>query len=87
MAVAMKENHEMKIKLPGAISQNNGFFFAGRTWLLATLLEWFEKTSDRMFILTGEPGSGKSMVMAWLMGAGPLPADPKAKAHLERIRS
>ena len=40
-----------------------------------------------MFILTGDSGTGKSMVMAWLMGVGPLPIDPKAKVQLEKVRA
>jgi nucleoside-triphosphatase THEP1 len=49
---------------------------------------WLENSDERLFILTGEPGSGKSMVAAWL-------ADPHAPVleiaedsqRLERIRS
>ena len=33
--------------------------FAGRTWLLPVLLDWFEQSDDRFFLLTGEPGTGR----------------------------
>jgi len=61
--------------------------FTGRTWLLPVVLKWFEQTDDRLFILKGEPGTGKSMVVAWLAGAGPSPANPELRSQLERIRS
>jgi hypothetical protein len=52
--------------------------FTGRTWLVPTLLERFEKSDERMFILTGGPGSGKSAVAARLVqiACGDAPAGP-----------
>ena len=44
-------------ELPKAIAANIEHF-TGRTWLLPTLLEWFERPEERMFILTGGPGGG-----------------------------
>jgi WD40 repeat protein len=76
----------MEVKLPNTIEQNIQHF-TGRTWLLPQLLRWLEETEDRMFMLTGEPGTGKSMIVAWLAGAGPLPGDAEARAQLEQIRS
>ena len=32
--------------------------------------------TERIFLLTGGPGTGKSMILAWLAGYGPAPADP-----------
>ena len=61
--------------------------FTGRRWLLPILLTWFEHPHERYFVLTGEPGSGKSLLAAWLMGYGPVPDDPEAKAQLERLRA
>lgn len=61
--------------------------FTGRKWLLPILLKWFEHSNERYFILTGEPGSGKSMVAAWLTGYGLLPDDPEEKEQLVRLRS
>ena len=59
-------------ELPKTIADNIKYF-TGRTWLLPTLLKWFEQSDERLFILTGGPGTGKSMIMAWLAGAGPMP--------------
>jgi hypothetical protein len=61
--------------------------FTGRTWLLPTLLDWFEKSDDRMFILTGDPGTGKSMILAWLAGFGPMPVAAEARQQLEELRN
>lgn len=61
--------------------------FTGRTWLLPYILKWLDQSNDRMFILQGKPGSGKSTIIAWLAGAGPSPADANARSQLERIRS
>ena len=60
--------------------------FAGRTWLLAPLLDWFENSQERLFLITGEPGSGKSMVAAWLAGYGPAPEEAEAREKLEKLR-
>ena len=76
----------MEIKLSNTIEQNIQHF-TGRTWLLPHLLKWLEQSDERMFILTGEPGTGKSMIVAWLAGAGPLPGDAEALEQLEQIRS
>lgn len=75
----------MNPDLPKTIAENIEYF-AGRTWLLPTLLEWFGESSQRMFILTGGPGTGKSMIMAWLAGHGPTPPDPTAANQLACIR-
>ena len=61
--------------------------FSGRTWLLPILLDWLDRTKERFFVLTGQPGSGKSMVMAWLAGLGPSVGDQISKEHLDRFRS
>jgi tetratricopeptide (TPR) repeat protein len=74
------------LKLPSTIEKNIGHF-TGRAWLLPYLLKWFEQSDERLFILTGEPGTGKSMVAAWLAGAGPLPADAQSQTQLEQLRS
>jgi WD40 repeat protein len=76
----------MTLRLPNRIAENIANF-TGRTWLLPQLLEWFEQTSDRMFILQGEPGTGKSMIAAWLAGAGREPTDVEATFQLKQIRS
>lgn len=60
--------------------------FAGRTWLLDKVLTWAEAAGDRFLVISGEPGSGKTALSAWLLGAGPLPDDPAARQKLEQIR-
>ncbi|MFN2217996.1 MAG: hypothetical protein ACK2UA_05280, partial [Anaerolineae bacterium] len=61
--------------------------FTGRIWLLPKVLEWYERTDERILLVTGGPGTGKSMIMAWLAGFGPLPDDATARQQLTRIRS
>ncbi|MGH8069037.1 MAG: hypothetical protein ACRERE_28140, partial [Candidatus Entotheonellia bacterium] len=61
--------------------------FTGRTWLLQPLLDWFERSSERLFILTGKPGTGKSALIAWLGGAGPLPANADVRSQIECLRA
>jgi len=73
-------------QLPITIAANIEHF-TGRDWLLPEILKWIEKSDERIFLLTGGPGAGKSMVMAWLAGAGPSPVDPQAERQLEQIRS
>jgi hypothetical protein len=73
-----------------AASQNvtaNINSFTGRIWLLSNLTTWFEKTSECIFILTGAPGTGKSMVSEWLAGEGTTSSDNAAKTQLETLRS
>jgi hypothetical protein len=42
--------------------------FAGRTWLLPPLLDWLAAGEPRIFLMTGGPGTGKSMISARLAG-------------------
>jgi hypothetical protein len=76
----------MVIELPGTIAENIGEF-AGRGWVLPRLLSWLEHSNDRILLLSGGPGTGKSMLAAWLAGAGPAPTDAAASSQLEKIRS
>jgi len=73
------------IKLPDRIAKTIGEF-TGRTWLLPPILEWLEQSSDRLFLITGGPGTGKSMVSGWLSGYGPTPPVPTAANQLACIR-
>ncbi len=68
----MQEEVGMAFKPPEIIEQNIDQF-TGCTWLLAPILEWFDKTDERLFILTGGPGTGKRTIMAWLPGDGSTP--------------
>lgn len=38
-------------------------------------------------LITGEPGSGKSAIAAWLAGAGPLPKRANVQDKLNQVRS
>ncbi|MDM0030057.1 hypothetical protein [Variovorax saccharolyticus] len=71
--------------LPRAIADNIDRF-SGRAWLLPTLVDWWENSSERLFLLSGDPGTGKSMTMAWLAGHGASPEDRVAAAQLARLR-
>ena len=60
--------------------------FTGRAWLLDPIMDWLaDPEQKRFFILTGGPGTGKSMIAAWLSGAGPLPTDPSARSRLIQL--
>jgi hypothetical protein len=71
--------------LPKRVAENVGQF-TGRAWLLPKILEWWDEGDERLFLLTGGPGTGKSMILAWLAGFGPDPEDPGARAQLLRLR-
>ena len=75
----------MSIELPKRIAEGIDRF-TGRAWLLPELLRWWADSDERLFLLTGGPGTGKSMIMAWLAGHGPLPEDPAARDRLLRLR-
>lgn len=75
----------MKIELPRTVADNLSQF-TGREWVLPALLQWWEQDTERLFVLTGEPGTGKSMLAAWLAGCGSLPA-AVASPELARFRS
>lgn len=76
----------MTIELPKRIAENIDRF-TGRTWLLPRLLDWWDKSDDQLFLLTGGPGTGKSTIIAWLTGFGPVPYEPTAESQLSQIRS
>jgi hypothetical protein len=61
--------------------------FTGRSWILPRLADWLEKDHPRHFLITGGPGTGKSMLTAWLAGHGPLPAAAEASQQLEKLRA
>jgi hypothetical protein len=45
--------------------------FTGRDWLFEKIDNWLHNTNQRFFILTGEPGSGKSAIAARLTQVRP----------------
>jgi hypothetical protein len=61
--------------------------FVGRRWVLDQVVDWMEHKVERFMLITGEPGSGKTALAAWLAGAGPLPEEAAARANLERVRA
>lgn len=76
----------MSSHLPPGVSQSIASF-TGRGWLLPRIRQWLDTTEERVFLITGKPGSGKSMVSAWLGGDGPPPTDAAHAAQLAYIRS
>src|SRR5438046_619326 len=74
------------IELPRRIADHIDQF-TGRAWLLPPILKWWDRSDAPLFLLTGDPGTGKSMITAWFAGFGPQPADAGARAGLARIRA
>ena len=60
--------------------------FVGRRATVARITDWLE-TSDPYLCLTGDPGTGKSALLAWLSGAGDAPSDPELAAQRASILS
>lgn len=60
--------------------------FVGRRAALRRVAELVDG-ADRRLLLTGDPGAGKSSLLAWLAGAGPDPDDASERATRERIAS
>ena len=75
----------MSLKLAPSIQEKIDQF-TGRTWLLPKVLDWYEESQERVLLITGGPGTGKSMILAWLAGHGPPPDDPVAAEELARLR-
>ncbi|HEY0790850.1 MAG TPA: hypothetical protein VGD78_07270 [Chthoniobacterales bacterium] len=75
----------MTVTLPERVAANVGRF-TGREWLLPILLQWWDRGDERLFLLTGPPGTGKTMLLAWLAGFGPAPEGTAAKGQLAGMR-
>jgi hypothetical protein len=75
----------MRIAIPDKVNKRIAEF-SGRAWILPQLVDWLENHDDRHYLVTGEPGTGKSMLVAWLAGHGPAPSDPARRQELERVR-
>jgi hypothetical protein len=75
----------MAIELPNLVAKNIDRF-TGRAWLLPILLNWYQQSDKRFFLLTGGPGTGKSMILAWLAGFGPQPQYSAAQIQLKQLR-
>jgi hypothetical protein len=61
--------------------------FTGRVWALDQVAEWLDGGAERFLLLTGEPGSGKSALAAWLAGTGDPPENVAAKSRLQQVRA
>jgi hypothetical protein len=59
--------------------------FTGRSWALQAIDEWLAAGTS-LLVLTGDPGTGKSALAAWLVGAGPPPSQSEAADALARLR-
>ena len=75
----------MPVQLPEKILDNIDKF-TGRKWLLPRILDWYDNSTERLLLITGEPGTGKSMLTAWLANFGPPPKDPDDFHRLQRLR-
>src|SRR5580704_12727923 len=73
-------------ELPKLVAENIERF-TGRVWLLPKVLRWWDHSDERIFLLTGGPGAGKSMILAWLAGHGPPPEERAACRQLARLRA
>jgi hypothetical protein len=76
----------MSVELPGRVADNIEHL-VGRDWLLKPLENWWNRRDERLLVIVGKPGTGKSMLLGWLAGFGPEPADPVARRRLAHLRS
>src|SRR5688572_5121322 len=75
----------MQVVLPEPVAENITQF-SGRSWLLRRVAEWNEAGANRLLMIVGKPGTGKSMIAAWLAGHGPLPAGAEDGERLQQLR-
>ena len=61
--------------------------FVGRQTTLRRIDRWLsaDPAEEPVLVLTGDAGTGKSALMAWLCGAGPATTDPELKAARKRV--
>jgi hypothetical protein len=76
----------MCVELPARVADNIEHL-VGRDWLLKPLEDWWNRRDQRLLVIVGKPGAGKSMVLGWLAGFGPEPSDPVARQRLAHLRS
>ena len=69
------------INVPAALAEK-AREFTGREWLLDRIIAWADHSSARFLMVTGNPGTGKSALAAWLVGAGPASPEPRVHAEI-----
>jgi hypothetical protein len=57
--------------------------FVPRPWLLDRVAGWLDRSQQKVFLLTGAPGTGKSVASAWLGNDAHPPSD---EPRLDRLR-
>ena len=74
-----------RVSIPSDIAER-AQDFVGRLWVLNKVIDWVDRGNERFLLITGQPGSGKTALAAWLAGAGPRPSEKDANSNLERVR-
>ncbi len=74
------------ITIPSEIAERTKEF-VGRDWVVDHVCDWLKTGTEQVFLLTGEPGSGKTALAAWLAGVGPVPKDGQTADKLAYVRS
>ncbi len=72
---------------PSGLVEKGTNRFAGRRWAFQRVTAWMLQPDTRFFVLTGEPGVGKSALAAWMAGHGPLPTDADGSSDLAAVRA
>ncbi len=73
------------LQIPPTVRQHADDF-VGRGWVLGEVENWRVQRPERYLLITGEPGSGKTALAAWLAGLGPPPDDGTQAAILADLR-
>jgi hypothetical protein len=74
----------MRVIVPEDIAKRAADF-VGRAWVLDEVIDWIDHGEERFFLITGEPGSGKTALAAWLVGAGTSAQDASRSDKLARV--
>jgi len=62
-----------------------GELIVPRPWLLAEIVDWLERGRERVFLLSGDAGSGKSVVSAWIWPGTPTADEVAARDQNPRL--
>src|SRR5438045_3799045 len=74
-----------RVSIPSVVAER-AQGFVGRQWVRDEVVDWMDHGNERFLLITGEPGSGKTALAAWLAGSGPKPLDEDNASKLERVR-